>query len=186
MDPHRSNVDHPHFAFINIGKRIHYPVPLACFRPAAKTDVAGRMRPVAFGQVTPRRARSQYPECPVQYLSVIDPRHAVGLVRQQWLDRPPFKLGHLASAHPTLRSRGIESNLYCFGNPVYEFTAWCARSPCQRRRLPFLWQAKNSFLNHSGKPIDRDTINSFRLSLKDLCNRGFGYFGTEFSSRSRK
>jgi hypothetical protein len=56
-------------------------------------------RAIAFWQVAPRCAGSQHPEYPVQYATVIDTRHASGLVGQKWLDHAPLEISQVISAH---------------------------------------------------------------------------------------
>jgi len=92
-------VDHLDLAVVRGADGIHQPVPLACLSPSHEAVVAGGARPIAFRQVAPRRAGSQYPEDAVQQASVIDAGHTSGLVGQQRLDHAPLEVGQVVSAH---------------------------------------------------------------------------------------
>jgi hypothetical protein len=85
---------------------VHQPVPHARPPPAHKPVVAGRARPIALGQIAPRRARAQHPEDAVEHPPVINPRHSARLVRQQRLDHPPLEIRQIVSAHRNAPSSG--------------------------------------------------------------------------------
>jgi hypothetical protein len=97
--PDGSAVDHLDVAVISLGDRVHHPVPHACPSPAHEAVVTGRPRPIALGQVAPRRTRTQHPENTVQQPPVIAPWYAPRLVRQQRRDHAPFEIGQIIAAH---------------------------------------------------------------------------------------
>lgn len=81
--PDGSAVDHLDVAIMRGGDGIHHPIPNARFSPAHEAIVASCARAIAFRQVAPRCAGSQYPEDAVQHAPVIDTRHASRLVGEQ-------------------------------------------------------------------------------------------------------
>src|SRR5438094_4509567 len=70
MHPHRGAVDHLHIAGISGCDSGQNAVPYAGLTPPDKAVVAGRAGTEFIRQCPPRRARSQYPEDPVQNPSV--------------------------------------------------------------------------------------------------------------------
>ena len=67
-------------AVVSRCERVHQPVPHPRPSPAHEVVVARGPRPIALGQVAPRRSRAQHPEDAIQHLSVIDTRHASRLM----------------------------------------------------------------------------------------------------------
>ena len=97
-------VDHLNIAVTCGADRVRQPVPETRLSPSHETVVAGGARTIALGQVSPRRSGSQHPEDAVQYATVIDARHASGLVGQQRLDGAPLEVGQIVSAHAAAES----------------------------------------------------------------------------------
>ena len=91
------------------------------------------MRPVALGQITPRRTRTQHLNDAVQVPPVVDTRHASGLVGQKWRGHAPLEVSHVISAHVE-----PESDNNAQGNPVYACTTssqcriWAGKLPLNR------------------------------------------------------
>jgi hypothetical protein len=77
---------------MGLGEGFHDAVPDPSRPPADKAVIAGRVRPKALWQIAPRCAGAQYPENAVEDTSVVDPRHASGLVRQKRPNGGPLKV----------------------------------------------------------------------------------------------
>lgn len=97
-------VDHLDVAVMGGADGVHQSVPNARLSPSHEAVVAGGTRAVALGQVAPRRPGAQHPEDAVQYTTIIDARHASGLVGQQRLDHAPLEVGQIISAHADAES----------------------------------------------------------------------------------
>lgn len=97
--PDGSTVDHLDVTVVRSGDGVHHTVPDAYFAPPNKAIVACRTGTIAFGQVPPWRTGSQYPEDAVQHTTVIDARHASGLIGKKWLDHAPLEVSQVISAH---------------------------------------------------------------------------------------
>lgn len=67
-----SAVDHLDGAIVRGTDGVHQLVPHACLSPSIEAVVTGGARPIALGQVTPRRPGTQHPEDAVQHPPVVD------------------------------------------------------------------------------------------------------------------
>src|ERR1043165_9409848 len=99
MHPHRGAVDHLHVAVVSLGDCGQNAVPDPGFAPPHEAVVAGCARTELLRQRPPRRARSQYPENPVQHPAIIDSWNPARFVRQQRRDHSPFEIRQLVSPH---------------------------------------------------------------------------------------
>src|SRR5579859_7619141 len=93
MSANGGAIDHLDVAVVNGGDGAHKPVPYARFSPSNEAIVACGARAIAVRQIAPRRTGSQH------QTPVIDAGHASWLVRQKRLDRAPFVVSHVVSAH---------------------------------------------------------------------------------------
>ena len=92
-------------------------VPYAGLTPPNKAVVAGRAGTEFIRQCPPRRARSQYPEDPVQNPPVVHARHSARLVRQQRRDHAPLEIAQFVPLHDQAPQVGkLESHLDSRGN----------------------------------------------------------------------
>jgi hypothetical protein len=106
VDADRGAVDHLHIAIVSLGNSVKKHAPDARLAPPVEPVHAGRMRPIARRNISPRRPRPEPPENPVQHPTVIHPRHAPRLLRQQGLDHRPFEIRQIKPSHikpPRLR-----------------------------------------------------------------------------------
>ena len=71
MDAHDRAVDHLHLAIVRFRHRVHETIPHAGLSPAVEAIVGRRVRPVSAGQISPRCARAQHPEDPVENASIV-------------------------------------------------------------------------------------------------------------------
>src|ERR1051326_535056 len=99
MPPHRGAVDHLHIAVVSLGDCGYAAGPDPGFAPPHEAVVAGCARTEFLRQRPPRRARSQYPENPVQHPAIIDSWNPARFVRQQRRDHSPFEIRQLVSPH---------------------------------------------------------------------------------------
>src|SRR5690606_38726713 len=84
-----------HLALQRLQQRVKDPG----LSPAPVAAVDRRPRPVALGQIPPRRARAQNPENAVQDRPVILPRSPrLGSRRQERLDHAPLSIAQLMTA----------------------------------------------------------------------------------------
>ena len=104
MRTNGSAVDHLDVALARRRNGVHQHVPHPGLSPSREAIVAGGARTISLRQVAPWCARSQHPEDAVQYTTVINPRHASRLVRQERLDRTPLEVGQIISAHADVES----------------------------------------------------------------------------------
>lgn len=97
VDADAGGVDHHDIALKGGRYRGQQSVPHSCFAPTHEAVVAGGRWPVALGHLSPWRACSKPPENTVQNTSVINPRNAARLVRQQRLNDRPFPVCQFVS-----------------------------------------------------------------------------------------
>ena len=106
MNPDMRAVDHHDVAVAGLGHRRQQLVPDPGIAPTHEPIVAGGVRPVALGNVSPRRARAKPPEDPIQHAAIIHPRHAARLSRQQRLDDGPLEIRKIVTVHGNLLNGG--------------------------------------------------------------------------------
>ena len=92
MHAHDRAIDHLNFAVMGLGNSCHQPVPDASLAPAIKAIVGGRVGSIPFGQITPRRSRSQHPKDTIHDPSIILRLLATPPLRQHWLDDTPLEI----------------------------------------------------------------------------------------------
>jgi len=116
-------VDYLNVFIISHGNGIHDLVPNTGFAPATKAIIEGRVRALAFRQITPRGTGSQDPENTAQHSTVINTRNTAWFVWKTRFDNGPFKIRQIiATTHaqaPTVWN--LESHRGGVGNPVFEY-----------------------------------------------------------------
>src|SRR5690606_1832121 len=95
MDPDGGTVDHHQFAVESLRDRRQKPIPHTRFAPADEAVVAGGVRTIALGNVSPGAAGAKPPQYPVDHPAIIHPRYAAWLVGKQRLDHRPLEIGQL-------------------------------------------------------------------------------------------
>lgn len=99
MDANNGGIDHLHLTIMDFGDGVHEAVPHTCFPPSHEAIVAGGAWAISLRQVSPWSSRSQHPEDTVEHPTVVDTRHTTRFVGEMRLDRAPFEVGQIISAH---------------------------------------------------------------------------------------
>ena len=95
-------VDEDQTVLAFFGERFQYLLPHTAFAPSVVPIVNGRVRPIPFRQVAPRRARTQNVEDAIQDFAVILALRPATIFGQQRLDhRPGVVVQPEPSTHPT-------------------------------------------------------------------------------------
>jgi hypothetical protein len=97
-------VDHLDVTIMRGAHGVDQSVPYAGLPPSQKAVVTSGARSVALWKVAPWRSRSKHPKNAIQDAPIIDAGHTSQLVGQQRLNRAPFKVGQVISAHIELES----------------------------------------------------------------------------------
>ncbi len=81
MDPDDGSIEHLDASIASVRNCIEDTIPDASLSPPVEAVVAGRVRTIAVGKISPSRSGSQNPEDAIQDVSIIDAWNASRLVR---------------------------------------------------------------------------------------------------------
>jgi len=81
------------------GQLIKNSLPDAASRPAVEAVISRRVRPVPFGQVSPRHSCAQHVKYRVHNSSIIGTR-SLSSLRHQWLQKSPVLVAQIKSHDP--------------------------------------------------------------------------------------
>ena len=109
MHAHDRAVDHLHLAVVRFHDGIHQSIPDTRLPPTVEAIVDSGVRPVAFGQIAPRRARAENVEHAVDDLSVVLRLGPSPVHRQKRLDDAPLEVGQVVAHDPSSDVCQLES-----------------------------------------------------------------------------
>jgi hypothetical protein len=81
------------------GQPIENPLPNTASRPAIEAIVSRRVRPVPFGQVSPRHPCAQHVKYRIYDPAIVGAR-ALASFRHQWLQKSPIRIAQIKSHDP--------------------------------------------------------------------------------------